>query len=390
VHQRGAVDHLVGFGRALRSRGLPVGTGRILTFCTAAQIAPLRNRDDLYFTARSTLVSRPEHFDEFDDAFRSYFTRGVLEEALTSLLARAAPDARPKPATGPDPDEPDEVQSTALEWTGLEEDEDTEGDTVVRMVASGIERLKHKSFDELTVHERDLCDTLIRRLSIAMPLRHSRRLGPARKAGRFDFRRTFRHSLRTEGEPFRRAWRDRKLRRRPLVLILDVSGSMTQYSRALMQFGHVAMRTGHRVEVFCFGTRLTRLTRALKNKDPDAALAEVSNMVHDFDGGTRIGDSLRQLLDDHSHTAALRSAVVVLCSDGLERGDPAVLREQMERLARVASRVIWVNPLKGSPHYQPLARGMAAALPHLDVFVPGHNVASLEALGKLISHPPRR
>jgi uncharacterized protein len=384
------VDHLVGFGRLLRSRGLPVGTGRILTFCNAAQVVPLRTRDDLYFTARSTLVSRPEDFDVFDDAFRTYFARGVLEQALASLLARAAP-ARPEPPTGPDGgDEPDDVQTMALEWTGLEGDEATEGETVVRMVASGVERLKHKSFDELTLHERRLCDTLIRRLSIAMPLRHSRRLGPARKAGRFDFRRTIRHSLRTEGEPFRRAWRDRKVRKRPLVLILDVSGSMTQYSRALLQFGHVAMRTGHRVEVFCFGTRLTRLTRALKTKDADAALTEVSRMVHDFDGGTRIGDSLRQLLDDHSHTAALRSAVVVLCSDGLERGDPAVLREQMERLARVASRVIWVNPLKGSPHYQPLARGMAAALPHLDVFVPGHNVASLEALGELISHPPRR
>ena len=367
-----------------------MGTGRILTFCKAAQVAPLRNREDLYFTARSTLVSRPEDFDVFDDAFRAYFAAGVLEETLSALLARAAPTT-PEPAEHRDRENgADDVEAITAEWTGLEDDAETEGETVVRMVASGVERLKNKSFDELTDHERHLCDRLIRRLSIAMPLRYSRRLGPARKAGRFDFRRTMRHSLRTEGEPFRRAWRDRKVRRRPLVLMLDVSGSMTQYSRALLQFGHVAMRTGHRVEVFCFGTRLTRLTRPLRTKDPDAALAEVTRTVRDFDGGTRIGDSLKQLLDDHSHTAALRSAVVVLCSDGLERGDPAVLREQMERLARVASRVIWVNPLKGSPHYQPLARGMAAALPHLDVFVPGHNVASLEALGELISIPPRR
>jgi uncharacterized protein with von Willebrand factor type A (vWA) domain len=367
-----------------------VGTGRVLTFWKAAQVVPLRSREDLYFTARSTLVSRPEDFDVFDDAFRAYFAAGVLEETLRALLARAAP-APPEPAEhGDREDGAGDVEAMAAEWTGLEDDAETEGEAVVRMVASGVERLKNKSFDELTDHERRLCDTLIRRLSITMPLRHSRRLGPARKAGRFDFRRTMRHSLRTEGEPFRRAWRDRKVRRRPLVLILDVSGSMTQYSRALLQFGHVAMRTGHRVEVFCFGTRLTRLTRPLRTKDPDDALAEVTRTVRDFDGGTRIGDSLKQLLDDRSHTAALRSAVVVLCSDGLERGDPAVLREQMERLARVASRVIWVNPLKGSPHYQPLARGMAAALPHLDVFVPGHNVASLEALGELISHPPRR
>ena len=370
----------------LRARGLQVGTGRIITFCRAAEVAPLRTPEDLYFTARSTLVSRPEDFDVFDNAFRSYFGAGVLEETLRSLLTRALPEHESDEEAA----EGETEEMVAAAWGPEDDDAEAEGETVVRLVASGVERLKNKSFDELTEDERKQCYALIRRLSVGMPLRHSRRLGPARKAGRFDIHRTLRYSLRTEGEPFRRAWRDRRIRKRPLVLILDVSGSMAQYSRALLQFGHAAMKTGHKVEVFCFGTRLTRLTRVLRSKDPDGALADVSRLVQDFDGGTRIGDSLKQLLDDHSQTAALRASVVVLCSDGLERGDPVVLRTQMERLGRLASKVIWVNPLKGSPHYQPLARGMAAALPLLDVFVPGHNVASLEALGDLIANPPRR
>ena len=176
-------------------------------------------------------------------------------------------------------------------------------------------------------------------------------------------RRTLRRSLRTQGEPFDRAWRARKSRTRPLVLILDISGSMSPYSRALMQFAYAAMAAGRRVETFCFGTRLTRVTRTLRTKDPDRALHEIGTQVEDWEGGTRIGESLKTLLDGWSQRAALRGAVVVLCSDGLERGDPELLRAQMARLRRLAHRVVWVNPLKGSPRYEPLARGMAAALP---------------------------
>jgi uncharacterized protein with von Willebrand factor type A (vWA) domain len=171
---------------------------------------------------------------------------------------------------------------------------------------------------------------------------------------------------------------------RPLVLILDVSGSMSPYSRALMQFGFAAMAVGRRVEVFCFGTRLTRVTRTLRTKDPDRALKDIAGIVHDWEGGTRIGDSLHELLNRYGQHGFLRGAVVVLCSDGLERGDPDALAAEMSRLARLAHKVVWVNPLKGSPLYQPLARGMSAALPHVDVFLPGHNVASLEALGSVL------
>ena len=166
--------------------------------------------------------------------------------------------------------------------------------------------------------------------------------------------------------------------------ILDVSGSMAPYSRALMQFAYAAMTAGRRVETFCFGTRLTRVTRTLRTKDPDRAFHEIGRQVQDWEGGTRIGDSLKSLLDGWSQRAALRGAVVVLCSDGLERGDPVVLRAQMVRLRRLAHRVVWVNPLKGSPRYEPLARGMAAAMPSIDVFLSGHNLESLEQLGRAL------
>ena len=166
------------------------------------------------------------------------------------------------------------------------------------------------------------------------------------------------------------------------MLILDISGSMAPYSRALMQFAYAAMAAGRRVEMFVFGTRLTRVTRTLRTKDPDRALHEIGAQVEDWEGGTRIGESLKTLLDGWSQRAALRGAVVVLCSDGLERGDPELLRAQMARLRRLAHRVVWVNPLKGSPRYEPLARGMAAALPSVDVFLSGHNLESLEHLGR--------
>jgi hypothetical protein len=209
-------------------------------------------------------------------------------------------------------------------------------------------------------------------------------LRPSPTGSRFDLRRTLRRSIRTHGEPFHRAWRERGTKSRPLVLILDVSGSMAPYARALMQFAYAAMAAGRTVEVFCFGTRLTRVTRTLRTKYPDRALHEVGRLVADWEGGTRIGSSVKELLDGWSQRAALRGAVVVLCSDGLERGDPAMLQTQMRRLRRLVHRVVWVNPLKGSPRYEPLARGMAAALPSIDEFLPGHNLESLEDLGRVL------
>jgi hypothetical protein len=372
---------LTGFGRALRRRGLPVGTGRIVTFARAvAALSPV-GRDDLYWAARASLIARPEDVEAFDAAFADAFEADVTVE-----LAVPA-----SPPDGSEPDDPDDASvadraegATASSWRAADGDEPPEGPTSARVVASAAEVLREKSFAELSEAERVRVSRIIRRLAVDVPTRRTRRSRPSAAGTSFDMRRTLRRSLRTHGEPFDRAWRTRSRRTRPLVLILDVSGSMTPYARALMQFGFAAMAAGRRVEVFCFGTHLTRVTRTLMRRDPDRALHDVGRVVPDWEGGTRIGASLKELLDGWSQRTALRGSVAVICSDGLERGDPALLAAQMRRLRRLTHRVVWVNPLKGSARYEPAARGMAAALPSVDVFLPGHNLESLEELGRVL------
>jgi len=367
------LQRLVGFGRLLRRRGLPVGTGRILTFCRAVAALDRIDRTGIYWAGRVAMVARKQDLPAYDTAFAEWFPGRRARDVMAMISGQ---DQRlgvpPELEVLLDQGIPEDS------WEPAEGDED--GETPVGVLASGAEVLRVKSFDDLTEDERIQADHVIRALAVHLPTRRSRRYRPSPYGRRFDQRRTLRASLRTQGEPFRRAWRDRRDRARPLVLILDVSGSMSAYSRALMQFGFAAMRAGRRVEVFCFGTRLTRVTRALARTEPDEALREVAASVVDWNGGTRIGASLKELLDRWSQHVAMRGAVVVLCSDGLERGEPALLAAQVARLSRLSHRLIWVNPLKGSPRYEPLARGMAAALPHVDVFLAGHNLQSLESL----------
>lgn len=335
------VAQLSQFGRALRDEGLAVGTGRVLEFCRAAA---LLEPVDLYWAGRATLVSRHEQIAAYDRVFDRFF--------------RGEGDRRP-------PERPRVRVVTEQVDVGL---------------ASEVELLRTKSFSRCSPEELAQLAELMARVRIAVPTRRSRRRQPAR-AGAPDFRRTLRRSFRTAGEPVDRLWRERRRRNRRLVLLLDVSGSMADYSRALVMFAHAALRTDRRWEAFCFGTRLTRVTRQLATGDPDVALRRAAAEVVDWEGGTRIGESLESFLDDYGHGGLARGAVVVLCSDGLEVGDPEHLRAQMARLSRLAHRIVWLNPLQESPQYEPLARGMAAALPYVDVFASGHNLASLEELG---------
>lgn len=367
-------DRLVGFGRELRARGLPVGTGRILSFCRAAAVLAPLDRSRVYLAGKTTLVSRPEDFPAFDRAFDDYFRNRDFDDVMKKLFDFGSKSEAPP--------EPKDV--TGSSWEAAGEAEPAEGEDVLHIVASSAEVLRTKSFDELTEVERAAVNQSIRRLRLNLPERSARRTRRSSTGGRFDLRGTVRRSFRTHGEPFERAWRDRHVRPRPLVLILDVSGSMSPYARALMQFGYAAATAGRKVEVFCFGTRSTRITRALRTKDPGRAIDEVAAAVHDWEGGTRIGESLRQILDRFGQSTALRSAIVVLCSDGLERGDPELLTAQLTRLARLTHKIVWVNPLAGDPRYLPLAKGMAAALPHIDKFLPGHNLASLEDLARVV------
>jgi uncharacterized protein len=350
---------VVGFGRALRATGLPVGTGRLVSFSEAVAMLPPA---DLYWAGRTTLVSRREELEAYDRAFRAYF-------------------GTPPPNPVAQPRQTQRGVSTGeIPVGGL----DVPGAPPEAALASSAEVLRRKSFARLTADELALVATLMSRLRLRAPTRRTRRRRRS-KRGEPDLRRTLRRALRTGGEPIDRVWRDRRRRRRKLVLVLDVSGSMTSYSRALLLFAHAALRTEPGWEAFAFGTRLTRLTPLLAVCDPDDAIARAAAEAADWDGGTRIGASLRELLDRHGQGDALRGGIVIILSDGLDVGDPELLGEQMERLARLAHRIVWLNPLMESPDYAPLARGMRAALPHVDVFAAGHDLVSLEGVAETIA-----
>jgi uncharacterized protein with von Willebrand factor type A (vWA) domain len=351
-----AVAHLTRFGRALRAEGLAVGTGAVEDFCRAAALlAP----GDLYWAGRATLVAARDEIPVYDRVFRRHF--GGAEESLRPPAPRFAVRRH---GPGADP------------TTSFGRAEGVEPESAL---ASTVETLRRKRFSRCSAEELERLAAVMARMDIAVPTRRSRRLRRARVGGP-DLRRTIRRSFRTGGEPVERAWRARRLASRRLVLVLDVSGSMSDYSRALLVFAHAAVRSNRRWEAFCFGTRLTRLTRALATSHPDDALAGAAEAVVDWDGGTRIGESLKSLLDSHGEGGVVRGAVVLVCSDGLDVGDPELLREQTERLARLAHAIVWLNPLSDDPGYEPLARGMRAALPHVDVFASGHDLASVEAV----------
>jgi hypothetical protein len=352
-----AVERLVAFGRALRAEGLAVGTGRIHSFCRAVEQVGWR---DLYWAGRATLVSRRDDGPVYDRVFRAFFGGERRDEAPRARPAAVRVPAAPPPSG-------DEAAAGAEPSVAL---------------ASAVELLRQKSFARCTPEELARLAALMERIPLDAPLRRSRRRRPA-ASGAPDLRRTLRRSFRTGGEPLERAWRQRRRVRRRLVFVLDVSGSMTDYSRALLLFAHAALRADPRWEAFCFGTRLTRLTKMLAAGDPDRALRQASAEVFDWDAGTRIGESLARLLAGHAST--VRGSVVVVCSDGLEVGDPELLRAQMVRLSRLAHAVVWLNPLQEHPEYEPLARGMKTALPYVDLFAGGHNLASLEELGAQLS-----
>ncbi len=345
------LDRLVAFGRELRAAGLPVGTGRIESFCRAAALI---EATDLYWAGRATLVSSRDGIDVYDRVFHATFE-----------VEPARPPRR----------------SVSVPTADLDAEEDGRSEDLrspAPALASSIELLREKSFARCSATELEQLAELMAQTRIDPPLRRSRRLRAAR-GGSLDVRRTLRRSFRTGGEPFERARRERSRVPRRIVLLLDVSGSMSDYSRGLLMFAHAALRSNSRWEAFCFGTRLTKLTGALAARDPDEALRRAADEVVDWNAGTRIGESLARLLSTYPNT--VRGAVVVVCSDGLDVGDPDVLAEQMARLARLSHSVVWLNPLQESPRYEPLARGMRAALPFVDVFAPGHNLASLAALG---------
>jgi len=361
---------LAGFGRELRAAGLPVGTGQVLSFCQGLSRLDPTDLRDIYWSGRACLVSHRDDLAAYDDAFGRYF--------LGDTAPRLVADTGDAPAV-------DSSDARSLDMpapvAGGERRPSAED---VGQAASDAELLRAKDFAECDPDELAAIGRLMAGLVVGTPTRKTRRTERARKGARPDLRRALRTHVRQGGAVVHIPRRRPRVRPRPLVLLLDVSGSMSSYSRALLQFAYAVARGPGRVEVFCFGTRLTRVSGALARRDPDEALRRAAETVVDWQGGTRIGESIREYLRTWAWRGGYRGGVVVVCSDGLERGDPEVLSAAMARLARLASRVFWVNPLKTGPTYEPATRGMRAALPHIDLLVSGHNLASLTSLGDVL------
>ena len=362
------LDAAVAFGRLLRRAGLAVGTDRVVEFTRALEELDPTRREDVYWAGRITLCSRREDLELYDRAFRAFW-----DQAETSRTLRP-PKTRFSISLADDSVQPPKKS--------VEKNE--KGEEAVRLRYSPVDVLRTKDFALYTAEEFAELHKLLADLSLSGALRRSRRLEPAPR-GRHDARRTLRGALRTGGEPMRRRFRRARSQPRRVVLLCDISGSMAAYSRALLRFMHAGVISGEPLEAFVMGTRLTRITKELTTRDPDRALKDTAGAVRDWSGGTRLGDTIKEFVDRWGQRGMARGAVIVILSDGWDRGDVEVLAEQMMRLSRLAYKVIWVNPLKAAPGYQPLARGMASALPYVDEFLSGHNFESLEELARAVA-----
>lgn len=362
----------VTFVRALRGSGLAVEPGATVTFARALAAVGMGEREQVYWAGRATLVRRPEDVDDYERCFETLFGLGGPRAlGATAVEHQEIVVAYDMPGGEPNDEEPEPLGPDVL---------------VLQVRYSPAEVLRHRDFATYSPAEHVEARRLMSDLRFVGGLRRSRRSRRARHGrGRPELRRTVRQSLRTGGEPIRRAFIEPSVRPRRIVFLCDVSGSMEPYARALIRFLHTVVIARGRVEAFALGTRMTRITRELSSRDPDAALAAAARRVVDWSGGTRLGEGLHAFNDEWGIRGMARGATVVIISDGWERGDAGELAEQMARLSRVAHRVIWVNPLKATPGYAPLAAGMAAALPFVDEFVEGHSLASLEKLAEVLA-----
>ena len=362
-------DGILGLVELLRTAGLSVPVGNLITFTEAVEIigGDLRS---LYWCGRATLTHSPIDIELYDRVFRHWILGTEL--GLTEAVSRS-----PEPLLVDDDERLDGEQTDRA-------DVETNDGTVLRF--SRTETLRSMDFADLDDEERLEVDRLIADMRLTATMRRSRRRRPSkRSSGVPDLRRTVRESLRTGGEPINRRTLQRTRVARRVVIIADISGSMAAYSRSLIRYAHAAVSARSRVEAFALGTRLTRLTRELDTHDPDQALQRAADSVEDWSGGTRLGEGLRQFNDDWGARGMARGAVIVILSDGWDRGEPERLASEMARLSRVAHRIVWVNPLKASDGYAPLAQGMAAALPYVDDFIEGHSLGALDRLSSILS-----
>jgi uncharacterized protein with von Willebrand factor type A (vWA) domain len=368
-------------GRRLHERGLPLTPARSAEFAHALTLVRPVSRRRLYWTARAVFVSDPTQVPKFDAVFASVFG-GAAEpgEPPDAPTAPTSPDERPvsERTSSGSSDRQRGLRSPAPGEQDAEEEAELE---VPLALASDEELLGTKRFDALEPHELAQLYRMMSRLELATPRRVTRRYERGRRGGQMDLRRTLRGSRRTGGDPVHLARRHRRIVPRRLVMLCDISGSMEPYARAYLQFLTCAAGAGPNAEAFVFATRLTRLTRALAARNPERAIQRAAEAAPDWSSGTRIGDALREFNDRHGRRGMARGAVVVILSDGWERGDPRLVGRELERLARLAHRIVWVNPRVGADDFAVRSGGMLAALPHCDALVSGH---TYEALGEVV------
>ena len=398
----GALLHrIVRFGRALREVGIGANPGRLADLTAALPLIDLGRREDFYYAARTTLLTRPDQRDDFDRVFAFFWPPTTMPLGAGDDGSGGAPGAQSAGEGGEEGEagESDSAQRfvSAGPASASDDDQPSDNRSEARSPATAMmsyrqeEVLRDKNFGDFTEDELIRARRLMERMRWQAAQRLTRRRTPSRRGEQLDLRRTMRRALGTGGETFSWARRRRKLKPRPLVLICDVSGSMERYTRLLLQFLHtVSHGVSANVETFVFATRLTRVTPSLRRRRVEDALDRVAEEVADWSGGTRTGEALAYFNRVWARRVLGRGAIAMIISDGWDRGDPLQLDREMARLRRTAFRVMWLNPLLGSPHYRPLTRGMQAALPYLDDFLPVHNLNSLEQLVERLASVPLR
>jgi uncharacterized protein len=384
------------FGRLLRANGIKVTPGQVMDFVHATSFIGISDRARFKQAGEVCLVTRREDLEVFSRCFDAYWRSKRLQEEsmqdlpdMSDLSAEAIEGLEEEGEEGSGQAQmSDEMEGMAVEEEGDSGDvgdaDDQDAESV--LTYSAAEALRVKDFSEFTQEELDQARILMRQLKWEIGMRRSRRKVASPKGRFIDARRTMRRSLQTAGVPLKISERKIKQKPRALIVICDISGSMDRYSRLLLQFIHTIENDMAKVEAFVFGTRLTRVTRVLKKRPIDEAITRVSREVQDWAGGTRIGESIQTFNQEYARRVLRNGAVVLIISDGWDRGDPALLGNEMSRLQRSCYRLIWLNPLLGSPRYQPLTRGMQAAMPFIDDFLPVHNLESLALLADHLSN----
>jgi uncharacterized protein with von Willebrand factor type A (vWA) domain len=371
-------QNVMHFARVLREAGLPVGPDRVLDALRALEVAGIDRREDFYWTLAAVFLDRREHFELFDQAFHIFWRDPRMLERAMALLP---PQLRAAPASEPVGNRlAQALAAPQARGDATRADQPTQIEFDAAFTVSEREVLRRADFDTMTAAELAQAKRMIAELRLPIPIVRTRRFAPDARGRSIDPRATLRASLRGNIDiiPLRR--RSRQRRHPPLAVLCDISGSMGRYSRMLLHFMHAITNDRDRVHTFVFGTRLTNITRHLRHRDVDVALAGVSQAVDDWSGGTRIGHSLREFNLRWSRRVLGQNAVVLLISDGLERDAATGLSEQLERLHRSCRKLIWLNPLLRYAGFEPRASGVRAMLPHVDAFLPVHNIDSLTAL----------